>query len=560
MGLYDERLAALEERRSSQAQSPRSRSADVQSLLFSRNGWTAASAKSWARSHGYKSAGVDVTDQHIRIRQFDSKGFKTHRTIPFGRGIRAVIAKEGSSSMAVVKSSRRRKKKNAAPAKRRKRRASTARRTRSRKTKVSAAPKRRRRRRVRESAVVAAPRRRRRRVVRAWKGNSAGHATAAKKGWRRKRRAKKTTTRRRRRRVSESVVAAPRKRRAKRRTKRRTKRRMSEPTVMMAPRRRRRRKMRASVQSPRRHRRRHVRSGRKMFASMGGSGGFDAMQLLVATITGGIGYTVADGLDRFLATYDPAGATRPADKFTSDGTGTLANTLNIAARPSWARLGAGAGMFVLPAVGSLYVKNKTARAAAEGFTLGAGISLFKTVWNTVVMPLLIPKDTTVPGLQKSFIARLYPTEVAAKMNLDAAKLAVSSAGGAGALSGAPQQQPQQLGVGDVGPFALQGDSPYPDAAQALRRGVGYPSVENAWGTGGDSRYPTAAQALRAATGVSAGPPPTGGPDASWNPGPPPGPGPGPQAQPHKDCGCIGAADLNANMLGEATETPFYKLD
>ena len=69
---------------------------DVQSLLFSRDTWTVSKAKAWAKSHGYRYGKVDVTDQYIRIRQFDPKGVKVKRTIPFGRGIRAVVAREDS--------------------------------------------------------------------------------------------------------------------------------------------------------------------------------------------------------------------------------------------------------------------------------------------------------------------------------------------------------------------------------------------------------------------------------------------------------------------------------
>jgi hypothetical protein len=81
-----------------------------QSLLFSRaSGWTVDKAKAWAKSHGFKSGKVDVTSQNIRIRQFDPKGSQTFRTVPFGHGIRAVVAREGKSNMARVSAKRRRR-------------------------------------------------------------------------------------------------------------------------------------------------------------------------------------------------------------------------------------------------------------------------------------------------------------------------------------------------------------------------------------------------------------------------------------------------------------------
>ena len=267
-------------------------------------------------------------------------------------------------------------------------------------------------------------------------------------------------------------------------------------------------------------------------------------ELGLALVSGGLGYILADGLDRFLATYDPTAAERPKDKFTSDGAGTLANTFNVASPPSWLRLGAGVGAVALPAVGAAFVDQPLVKSSLEGATVGAGVSLFKTLWNNFLMPMLLGKDTTTPALQKSFIARLYPAEVAAKLNLDAKQQQVSSGGQAGALSGA-----------DVGPFAVAGSPEYPDAAQALLTHTGvqdaYPSVQNTWGTGGPSNYPTAAQAM--GTGAS----PAGG--VPYSPGPPPGTGPGPQAAPHTDpaCGCIGSLDMASPFLGDQQEeSPF----
>ncbi|HMG23278.1 MAG TPA: hypothetical protein VK607_18215 [Kofleriaceae bacterium] len=286
-------------------------------------------------------------------------------------------------------------------------------------------------------------------------------------------------------------------------------------------------------------------------------------EMILMTASSGLGFVMADGLDRFLATYSPADATRPTDKFTSDGTGTLANTLNIASMPNWKRLAAGVVVTAVPAGGAMFVKNPYARASLEGMAVGAGISAFKTFWNTVLMPMLVGKDTTVPALQKSYIARLYPSEVAAHINKAAAKAG-------GNASGMLSDQ-QQTGVGDVGPFALADSSPYPDAAQALRNATGLHGdspyddaaqmLRNRTGVHGDSPYPDAAQALRTGLHAPAGHGNPGSPGLSasdWNPGPPAGVGPGPQATPHKDCGCVG--DEYAGFLGGAPdEEPLYNL-
>jgi hypothetical protein len=287
------------------------------------------------------------------------------------------------------------------------------------------------------------------------------------------------------------------------------------------------------------------------------SGGLGALELAVTLISGGLGFTLADGVDRLLATYNPAGTELPKDKFTSSGAGTLANTLNIAASPSVLRIAAGVGMTAAPAIGSMYTRSPALRCSLEGAAIGAGVSLFKNLWANLLMPMLIGKDTSPAALQKSYIARLYPAEVAAHINKKQTLTSVSSAG-SGALSDAPAP----TGVGapaDVGPFALAGDSPYPDAVQALRREAGLreqlPSMQNVWGTGGPSEYPSAAQALRAEAGMSspAGHGNPGQPGLSWSPGPPPGPGPGPQAEPHKDCGCIGDDNPFLGFVGDAEE-------
>jgi hypothetical protein len=543
MGLYDDRLLELSEKRHgsraaqrraspaprnpmlrSREQAEPKPSMSAQSLLFDRSaGWTDSKAKAWAKSHGYLYGKVDVTDQYVRIRQFDPKGSKVIRTIPFGRGIRAVVAREEESSMrtSTVKAPRHRRAKKSTTAKRRPakksaRRASPRRKrrkvkavavaTRKRRRTVRVEAKRSRRRRVARTSVMEAPKRRRRpRKVSAWKGDSAGHRKAAKEGHRRAkaRKARKSRSRRKSRKMREVTYAAAPKRR---------RRSTREPMVMEAKR------------SKRRY---HTRAASKR------SGGMGPAEIALMIGMGGVGFVLADGLDRLLATYDPSGKPedKPKDKFTSDGTGSLANTLNIASRPGLGRFAVSVGLAAAPAAGAYFVKNSYAKGALEGLAVGAGINLFKTLWSNVLMPMLVGKDTTAPALQKSYIARLYPAEVAAHINIAArtkdadGKVAPGPYPASGVLSDAP----------DVGPFALAaGDSPYPTAAEALRQQAGlhgeYPTAAEALRqqAGLHGEYPTAAEALRAA-GVG------------YQPGPPPGPGPGPQAEPFKEasCGCVG---------------------
>lgn len=475
---------------------------DVQSLLFSRaDGWAPSKAKAWAQSHGYKYGKVDVTDQYVRIRQFDPKGLKVKRTIPFGRGIRAVVAREGMNSMATTQESRRRRPRrtreetpkrrrktresSAAEAKRPRRKASakTAPKRRRVKRKVSAVAEAKRRRRApkrkaraseakrrRPSQVMEArrPRRRRARASEAWKGDKAGHRKAALKGVRRRKR-KVSRTR-------ESVMESPRRRRKS------SRRRVH--AVNEAPRRR----------SSKRHYSREAKRGTDMATHAG--------RLALAVVSSGLGFVLADGLDRLLSTYDPTATEKPKDKFTSDGAGTLANTLNVASSPGLMRIGVGIGMTAVPAIAAMYVEQPFIRSSLEGAAIGAGVSLFKTLWNNFLMPMLVGKDTSTAALQKSYIARLYPAEVAASINLrqtDSAgaartpQMAVTSAG-SGALSAPPA---------DVGPFAL--------AASA--GGDRLPTLQNVWGTGaqnipgmppGIADLPTVAQALRQQAGMADG--------------------------------------------------------
>lgn len=63
----------------------------VQTLIFKRSSFTPASARSWARSHGFRATKVDLKPNTIRIRQKDPSHFAILRTIHFGRGVEAVV-------------------------------------------------------------------------------------------------------------------------------------------------------------------------------------------------------------------------------------------------------------------------------------------------------------------------------------------------------------------------------------------------------------------------------------------------------------------------------------
>src|SRR6516164_7956636 len=302
---------------------PRRPSMHVQSLLFSRRaGWTVSRAKAWAKSHTNSATGrpyhygdVDETADYIHLRQEPPRGGVT-RTITLGKGIKARVtrgaSREGVKETAMA--GKRRRAKTTAPRRRRRHTRAAA---------PAAAPRRRRR--AHAAAPAAAPRRRRRRR----------HSMAAAPRRRRRRRAYAAAPRRRRRRHHAS---APRRRRRRRHS--------YEASTTYAPRRR------------RHHRRAHAFSN-----PLSGGGEF-----ALALISGGIGFAVADFVDRYMATYDPSAVAKgttaaPTDRFYGGTNGTLANTLNIASPPNLMRIGV--GVAVPAALGGLaYLTRKNRLACA----------------------------------------------------------------------------------------------------------------------------------------------------------------------------------------------------
>lgn len=72
----------------------------IQTLIFSKERFkTAAAAKAWAKSHGYKSGAVDTTGASFRLRQFNPGHFQagSFRTISIADGVKAVIGRPKTS-------------------------------------------------------------------------------------------------------------------------------------------------------------------------------------------------------------------------------------------------------------------------------------------------------------------------------------------------------------------------------------------------------------------------------------------------------------------------------
>jgi purine-nucleoside phosphorylase len=90
--LWTNLLADLRFMRSA-AKKKKKESTTVQTLIFSKKHFTKSEAKAWAKSHDYKSSGVDETEKSYRIRQRDPGDFKKDslRTIKMTTGVQAVV-------------------------------------------------------------------------------------------------------------------------------------------------------------------------------------------------------------------------------------------------------------------------------------------------------------------------------------------------------------------------------------------------------------------------------------------------------------------------------------
>lgn len=63
----------------------------VQTLIFERHCWTVPMAKAWAQRHGYRVTKTDKTATEIRIRQRAPSTMRIVGSMPFKRGLRAVL-------------------------------------------------------------------------------------------------------------------------------------------------------------------------------------------------------------------------------------------------------------------------------------------------------------------------------------------------------------------------------------------------------------------------------------------------------------------------------------
>jgi hypothetical protein len=76
----------------------KSKTTDIQTLLFPRIFWNSKTASAWAKKNGFRATKPDVTNDYIRLRQLNPEQFqeKTFRTIDLRKGskpVKAVVAR-----------------------------------------------------------------------------------------------------------------------------------------------------------------------------------------------------------------------------------------------------------------------------------------------------------------------------------------------------------------------------------------------------------------------------------------------------------------------------------
>lgn len=184
-------------------------------------------------------------------------------------------------------------------------------------------------------------------------------------------------------------------------------------------------------------------------------------ELALAFVTGGVGYALTDVLDRYLAT--------------SDKTDAATNAIVINSAPSLMRMAAQAGLAAAPFAGAYFVHQPMARAALQGFGLGAGFHLVGQVLKTFVFGKLLKKEDD----PKAIGHRLYPDLPAESVQEAAAKAQeAANKAAAGTVAGPPQ-----VGVGaphGLGAYVRSGGYMLP----AGRVYQGFPGVNATNGGGG----------------------------------------------------------------------------
>ena len=167
-----------------------------------------------------------------------------------------------------------------------------------------------------------------------------------------------------------------------------------------------------------------------------------------AVVMGGIGYTIADVIDRYLATRAPkATATNTAPKPL-----TGMEAANAIQHLNWGRIAIEGAIAVAGVAGGLYLKKGMFRTAAISFGLGAGVKTGADILSKALVPALFggKRDSTgsLDLTADTTGNRLFPDLLAASSQADQAAMNKDVYGG---LRGAPQDRSgQAAGCGGAG--------------------------------------------------------------------------------------------------------------
>ena len=169
-----------------------------------------------------------------------------------------------------------------------------------------------------------------------------------------------------------------------------------------------------------------------------------------SVVMGGIGYTIADVVDRYIATRAPkATDTNPNPKPLKG-----VDAMNAIQHLNWGRIAIEGAIAVAGVAGGLYLKKGMFRTAAIAFGLGAGVKTGADILSKALVPALFggKRDATTGLLDLSADTtgnRLFPDLLNASSAADNA--ALNNKDVYGGLRGAPQDRSgQAAGCGGAG--------------------------------------------------------------------------------------------------------------
>lgn len=274
-------------------------------------------------------------------------------------------------------------------------------------------PRRRKRARAQEESTMS--RRRRRRARR-------HHASEAPKRRRRRRHAAAEAPRRRRRRRHHTAMANPRKRRRARKGRRRAGRKLKTSALCRRSSRRRPKYVytkRASTSHRRRRGHRRAPAGsypEAMPSEYALENPMSGSELLLAAVTGTLGFAAADFLDRYLAQSELG----PGGSSLATGQTGINADLAVLSKPGIMRILSQAGAAAAPLALAYYVKQPAGRAALQGAGLGALVHLGGQLWNHYVMAKYFGASAPTAGTFTATVNAMYSPEMLADNAANAA--------------------------------------------------------------------------------------------------------------------------------------------